>query len=106
MFVTKVASLLAKSCPFVSVPMTVLLFDLSAAGGVHGVAHTVTPRATASFALPSSPALVLVLVVGSMRMRCSERPAPVVVDHSVSASAVLMVVPAQAVDAPKPDIFC
>src|SRR5450432_383257 len=37
-------------------------------------------------------------------MRCSESPAPVVVDQSVSASAALMVEP-QAVEAPKPEIF-
>src|SRR6185312_5090546 len=40
-----------------------------------------------------------------MRTRWSESPAPVVVDQSVAASAALIVEP-QAVEAPKPEIFC
>src|SRR5579884_443786 len=43
-------------------------------------------------------------VLGSMRTRCSDRPAPLVVDQSVAASAALIVEP-QAVEAPKPEIF-
>src|SRR5690348_864918 len=43
-------------------------------------------------------------VLGSIRTRCSDRPAPVVVDQSVAASAALIVEP-QAVDAPNPEIL-
>src|SRR5450755_658270 len=100
MVVTNAASLFAKSWPFVSVPMTMLSLLLSAAAGVHGVAQTVAPRATASFAMFVS----LVVPSGAMRIRCNDKPAPVVVDQSRSASAAL-IAPPHAVEAPKPEIF-
>ena len=57
--------------------------DLSAAGGVHGVAQTLTPYDTAFCAMESS---LVESSASSIWIRWRESPAPVVVDQRVSGS--------------------
>ncbi len=73
---------------FVSVPATVLLFDLSAGGGVHGVAQTVAPKVWALSAIWISPLPVVPGGDGWMRTRKSDSPAPLPVVEKRSVGSV------------------